>query len=159
MEGSPYTSQWADHFSPQNCPFPWEDLNSHLIHSSLSPPETRTQMAPRSVQPLLQSLWPTDRPCYTWSVTTGRICVHSIVMQPKISCKWCSLRPINWQFWSFEGSRTCHCLYIICFYTAAWRHTTVHSAALRLHPVTHIILFISFPVEGRRLRWPEWPAC
>ena len=38
-------------FSPQNCHFQWGDLDPHLIHGSLSPPESSTQMASRSVQP------------------------------------------------------------------------------------------------------------
>ena len=38
-------------FPPQNCPFPWEDVDPHLTHGSLGPPESSTQMASRSVQP------------------------------------------------------------------------------------------------------------
>jgi len=38
-------------FPPQNCPFPWEDLDPHLIHGSLGPPKSSTQMASRLVQP------------------------------------------------------------------------------------------------------------
>jgi len=37
-------------FPPQNCPFRRGDLDRHLIHGSLSPPESSTQMASRSVQ-------------------------------------------------------------------------------------------------------------
>jgi len=32
-------------FPPQNCPFPWGDLDPHLIHGSLGPPKSSTQMA------------------------------------------------------------------------------------------------------------------
>jgi len=51
---SPYTSQWNAPFSAQNFPFPWGDLNPHLIHSSLGQPESSTQSTYRSVQPFLQ---------------------------------------------------------------------------------------------------------
>ena len=37
--------------TPQNCLFPWGDLNSHLICGSLGPTKSSTQMASRSVQP------------------------------------------------------------------------------------------------------------
>jgi len=40
-------------FTPQNCPF-HGDLNRHLIHGSLGPPESSTQTEPRSLQPFLQ---------------------------------------------------------------------------------------------------------
>jgi len=51
-------------FSPQNCPFPWGDLDPNLIHGSLGPPESSFQTASRSVQPFLYGLlvWQTDRP-------------------------------------------------------------------------------------------------
>jgi len=39
---------------PQNCPFPWGNLDSHLIHGSLGPLKSSTQMASRWVQPFLQ---------------------------------------------------------------------------------------------------------
>jgi len=32
-------------FPPQNCPFPWWDLDPHLIHGLLVPPEYTTQTA------------------------------------------------------------------------------------------------------------------
>jgi len=40
-----------------------EDLDPHLTHGSLGPPESTTQTASRSVQPFLQGsrLWQTDR--------------------------------------------------------------------------------------------------
>jgi len=47
----PYTLRHAP-FSPQNCRFPWRDLDPHLIHGFLSPPECSTQTASWSVQPL-----------------------------------------------------------------------------------------------------------
>ena len=65
----PYTLQWNAPFSPQCCRFPCGDLDPHLKHGSLGPPESSssTQMASRSVQPFLQSslLWQTDRPRYS----------------------------------------------------------------------------------------------
>jgi len=67
------TLQWDAPFSPQNCPFPLEsqNLNPHLIHGSLGPPESSTEAASRSVQPFLQGslVWQTDlrtdRPRYS----------------------------------------------------------------------------------------------
>jgi len=47
----PYTLHRDAPFPPQNCPFPWGDLDFHLIHGSLGPLESSTQMAFRSVQP------------------------------------------------------------------------------------------------------------
>jgi len=51
----PYSLQWDAPFSPQNCPFPWGHRAPNLIHGSLGPPESSTQMASRSVQLFLQS--------------------------------------------------------------------------------------------------------
>jgi len=47
---------------PQNCPLPLEDLNTHLIHGSLGPPKSLTQIVSWSVQLFLQSsqTWPTE---------------------------------------------------------------------------------------------------
>ena len=42
------------HLPPQNCPYPWEDLDLHLTHGSLDAPKSSTQMASRLVQPFLQ---------------------------------------------------------------------------------------------------------
>jgi len=42
------------HPFPTICPFPWGDLEPHLIHGSLGPPQYSTQMAARSVQPFLE---------------------------------------------------------------------------------------------------------
>jgi len=39
---------------PENCPFPWRDLDLQT-HGSLGPAESLTQMASRSVQPFFQS--------------------------------------------------------------------------------------------------------
>jgi len=39
-------------YPPQNCPFPSGDLDPYLIHGSHGPPESSTQIASRSVQPL-----------------------------------------------------------------------------------------------------------
>jgi len=41
-------------FPPSKLSFPMGDLDPHLIHGSLGPPEFSTQTAPRSVQPFLQ---------------------------------------------------------------------------------------------------------
>jgi len=75
----PYTLQWEVP-SASNCPFPWGDLEPHLIHGSLGPPppESSTQMESRSVQPFkLQGslVSQTDRQTdhATWSVTIGHI--------------------------------------------------------------------------------------
>jgi len=50
--------------SPQNYPFPWGNVDSHLIHGSLGPPQTSNLTASRSVQQFLEStlLCQTDRP-------------------------------------------------------------------------------------------------
>jgi len=77
---SKWHHDWFSHFHTGDCrvslyftiwcPFPrWKlllcmgDLDPHLIHGSLGPPESSTQMASRSVQPLLQGplVWQTDR--------------------------------------------------------------------------------------------------
>ena len=76
----PYTLHWAAP-CPQNCPLQWGDLDSHLIHDSLSPSEPITQTASRSVQPFLQAHdydRQTDRPTdhATGSVSLGRIYVR-----------------------------------------------------------------------------------
>jgi len=96
---SPHTKRLLDRVSPssrqtvpilyngpplpyQNCPFAGGS-GPHLMHGSLGPRESATQMASRSVQPFLQSSrssqtnWPTDRQTdhTTPSVTTGRIYV------------------------------------------------------------------------------------
>jgi len=76
-------------FPPENCPFSWGDLDSHLIHVSPGPREFATQTASRSVQPFLQGsvVWRTDRPTdrptdhATWSVAIGRIYVCSTAMR------------------------------------------------------------------------------
>jgi len=67
------------------------DLNPHLIHGSLGPPESSTQMASRSLQLFLRGslVWQTDRQTdqpsdhATRSVTIGRIYVGSTAMRPK----------------------------------------------------------------------------
>jgi len=41
-------------FSPQNCPYAWEDLDPYLIHSSLCSPESIKQVTSRSFQPFWQ---------------------------------------------------------------------------------------------------------
>ena len=70
-----------DHPSPpQNCPFPWGDVDPHVIHGSLCPPESTTQTASRSVQPFFAELTSvTDHA--TQLVTIGRIYVQYTVLQ------------------------------------------------------------------------------
>jgi len=83
------------HSSPQSVailynglPFPLKiarshgDVDPHLIHGSLGPPEASTQTVSRSVQQFCRAHYtvtdrPTDRQTMhaTWSVTTGRIYV------------------------------------------------------------------------------------
>jgi len=50
-------------FVPQNCPLPWVDLDSHLIHGFLDPPESSIKMASWSVNRFLQGslLWQTNQ--------------------------------------------------------------------------------------------------
>ena len=72
---------------PNNCPFPWGDLDRHLTHGFLGPPESSTKTGSRSVQPFLQGslAWQTDRQetgHATRSVTIGRIYIHSSAMWP-----------------------------------------------------------------------------
>ena len=64
----PYTLQW-DSLSPK-MPFPMGDMDPHLIHGSLSPPESSTQTASRLGQQFLQGslLWQTDRRRYSVSM-------------------------------------------------------------------------------------------
>ena len=77
-----YTLQWNATFpliiAPSN-----EISGSHLIHGSLGPSESSTQMAS---QPFLQGwfVWQTDRPTdhATRSVTIDRIYVRSTAMRP-----------------------------------------------------------------------------
>jgi len=65
---------------PQNCPFPWEDLDHHVIHGSLGPAESTTQTACQLVQLLLQSSrsWQTHHA--TAPVTIGHIYEQSTAM-------------------------------------------------------------------------------
>ena len=53
----PYTSLCVGTCSPQkkNCPFPSGDQVPDLLHGSLGPPKSTTQIASRSVHPFLQS--------------------------------------------------------------------------------------------------------
>jgi len=49
----PYTLRWATPFLSK-LPLCMGDMDIHLIHGSLGPPESTTQTASRSVQPFLQ---------------------------------------------------------------------------------------------------------
>jgi len=79
-------------FSPK-LPLPMGDLDTHLTHGSLDPPDSSTQTASWSVQPFLQGslVWqtdqPTDRPTdnTTRSVTTDRIYGRCSLIIPLIS--------------------------------------------------------------------------
>jgi len=72
-------------FSPKNCHFPWRDLDPHLIHGSLHPPESSTQTASRSVFAGLTSVTDRPRDLATRSVAIGHIYVCSTAMQPNKS--------------------------------------------------------------------------
>jgi len=48
----PYTIKWEESFPLKIAPF-HGDLDPHLIHGSLGPPESSTQTTSRSVQPFL----------------------------------------------------------------------------------------------------------
>jgi len=76
-------------FPPQNCPFQWRVLNSHLIRDSWAhPSKPTTQTASRLVQPFFAGLTTvTDRPTdrETRSVTIGRIYIVSTAMRPNNS--------------------------------------------------------------------------
>jgi len=50
---------------PQNCPFPWVDLDRIFIRDSLGPSEPTAQTASLSIQPFLVTDRPTDRPRYS----------------------------------------------------------------------------------------------
>ena len=57
------------------------DLNTHLIHALLGPPEFTFQTTSQSVQPLLQGSWswPTDRPCY--SICNNRLHLRTYLLR------------------------------------------------------------------------------
>jgi len=93
-------------------PFPlkvdpfYGDLDPHLIHGFVGPPESSTQMTSRSVDPFLQCslLWQTDRlsPCSTnafWCNSQPKIC-KSVKVLPT-----CTKRPCNIFMIFFSG----HC--------------------------------------------------
>jgi len=57
----------AHPFLPQNCPFPWGDVDSHLVHGSLGPLESFTQTTSRFSRCCRLTTVtdrPTDRPRY-----------------------------------------------------------------------------------------------
>jgi len=68
---------------PQKCPFAWGDLDPHLIHSFLGPPESTSQTVSQSVQPFLQDwmLWQTDRARY--SICGNRPYLATVAMWTK----------------------------------------------------------------------------
>jgi len=91
-------------------PFPlkiapsYGDLDPHLIHGSLDPPESTSCTASRSVQPFFAGLTtvterPTDRSCY--SVCNNRPHLRGTAMRPKliIGCTlipWRGGSPLAW---------------------------------------------------------------
>jgi len=79
-----YTLQWAT-IPSQNCPLHVRS-EPHLpvIHGSLGPPKSTSQMTSWSLQPFLQSSGSnrqTNRPCY--SICNSRRHLRGITMQPK----------------------------------------------------------------------------
>jgi len=77
--------------SPAKLPLPMGNLDSHLTHGSLGPPESSTQTASPSVQPFLQDSL-VDRPTdhSTRSVTIGRIYVRRTAMRPNNTTRMCA---------------------------------------------------------------------
>jgi len=72
-------------FAPQNCPFPWVNLDPHLIRDFLGPLEPTIQTASRSVHPFLherQSDRPTDRPRYSVCNNGPHLRIRSTAMRP-----------------------------------------------------------------------------
>jgi len=72
----------------KNAPFPWGELDLHLIHNCLGPPECSTQTVSWSVQPFCGAHYcdrRTDRLCATWLVTIGHIYIRSTAMRPNIT--------------------------------------------------------------------------
>jgi len=71
-------------FPPQNCPFPWGDLDPHLIHGSLGTPKPKSIgasiFAGLTTVTDRQTDWPTDRPCY--SVCNNRPYLADAAMRP-----------------------------------------------------------------------------
>ena len=51
----------------KSCPLAWGDLNPHLIHGSLGPPESTAQTASRSVQPFFGKLTAESRYTLQWA--------------------------------------------------------------------------------------------
>jgi len=94
----PCTLQWPP-LPPQNCPFPWGDLDPHLTHGSLA------QLSPQPKRHLDRFSrlcrdhyceWPTDRPRY--SVCNNRPHLHRV---SKKLCKIVFVRTSSnfHQFW------------------------------------------------------------
>ena len=79
-----YGMPWHD-LSPKNCPLAWSDLDRHLTHGSLGPPEYRPQTTSFCRAHYCDR--PTDRPTdyATRSVRIGHICIHSTVMRPIVT--------------------------------------------------------------------------
>jgi len=84
-------------FPPQNCPFPCGDLDPHLIHGSLGPPESpqpkgHLDRCSRFCRLTNVTDRPTDTPTdhATRSVTLGRIYVRSTAMPPN-NHNYCAL--------------------------------------------------------------------
>ena len=80
----PYTLEWAASF-PQNCPFPWGNVDPDLTHGSFGQPKPITQTASQSVHLFFAGLKtvtdrPTDRPCY--SVCNNRPHLAYVAMRP-----------------------------------------------------------------------------
>ena len=69
----------------QNCPFPWENLDLHLIHSFLGLSEFSSQRVSRSVQPFFAGLTTvTDDATLACNNRPHlRLCVRSTALRPK----------------------------------------------------------------------------
>jgi len=84
-------------FPTQNCPFPWGDLDLHVIHCYLGPHKSSMQTASRSVQLFLQGslVWQTDRPTdhAIRSVTVDYIYV-------------CSMGDVVWLIWKLTKAKS-----------------------------------------------------
>jgi len=70
MQQRPHWLQWDAQNYPQNCTFPFDDHQPHLIHPSLNWPHSTPQMASRSNQPFCHNTLcrQTDRPTNTQTV-------------------------------------------------------------------------------------------
>jgi len=102
---------------PSKLPLPVGDLDPHLIHGSLDPPESLVQTASRSVQSLLQGSQPSAALKPTWTPVRTEVSV-SVRFPPKAWFQfwfWNRPRPKYYTFWqSSLYIASCHsntCVY------------------------------------------------